>query len=72
MSEPFEQWVWIETEPDGRNGMVVASIPILGPGAFPLAHRREDIARDQFGPLAVLHSERSGNPVRLVHMKEVT
>ena len=71
MTKPYEQWVWIDKEADGKEGMIVASIPILGPGAFPLAHRREDVARDQFGPLAVLHGERTGHPVRLVRMVEV-
>lgn len=72
MAAPYEQWVWLETEPDGSSGMITASIPQLGTGQFPLAHRKEWIARDKLGPIAREHGRRTGRPVRLALMREVT
>lgn len=70
MTAPFEQWVWVETEPDGKDGMIVAMHPALG-GMIPLAHRKREVAEYHFRPIAEQHGERTGNPVRLVRMIEI-
>jgi hypothetical protein len=65
----YEQWVWVEQDKDGTEGMIVAYLDLLGRFA-PLAHRKEDLARSM-QPVARQHAESSGNPVRLVYMREI-
>jgi hypothetical protein len=71
MRTKYEHWVWLEIQPDGTEGMIVAMHPSIG-GMIPLAHRHRDIAEDHFGPIAEKHGKETGRPVRLAHMREVT
>lgn len=69
MTKPYEQWVWLETQPDGGEGMIVAMHPALG-GMIPLAHRKREIAEYHFRPIAEKHGQETGRAVRLAHMVE--
>lgn len=66
-----ECWMWLEVEPDGQTGLITASIPALGNAQGPLMSRHRDIAVGLMGALAADHHRRSGNEVRLAHMREV-
>lgn len=70
MTALYEQWVWLEEEPDGKSGMIAAAAPQMGNTLIPLAARTEALAR-QLGSIARLHGERTGRRVRLVHMREI-
>lgn len=57
-------YAWTEIDPDGREGVIITLIPIVGISAT-LQSRRRDIA-EKFRPLAQEHNKKTGHTVRLV------
>ena len=62
--------MWVEIEPDGKTGMITASIPQLGNVMAPLSARTRPMA-EVLRPLAELHALTTGRKVHLAHMREV-
>lgn len=62
-----ELWAWQERTPDGRWGIVAAQVPtlahLLGDSPIPLVFRERPLGVEM-RPVAELHSERTGNPIR--------
>ena len=64
MTDGDTLYAWQVQEPDGKWSLVGALIPSLGTHS-PLIHRSLDIVRDNFGPLAREHADRTGQRLRL-------
>jgi hypothetical protein len=59
-------FAWFEVGPDGREGLIVAEMPLLNNQIGPLQHRKLDIVKNIFGPLAIQHGKVAGRTVRLI------
>lgn len=70
VAKPYETWAWVEKTPDGQEGVLCAEVPFLGiDGPIPLQSRQLKLAQ-VLRSVAQLHADRSGRPVRLVHLVE--
>jgi len=58
-------YAWVETMPDGYQGVIAAIVPELANTLTLLQHKSKFIA-EKFQDLAELHSETTGNPVCLM------
>jgi hypothetical protein len=56
-------YVWVEVEPNGREGVIATATPRIG--VMALQHRRLDLAR-ALKPFAEAHRDRTNLTVRLV------
>lgn len=65
LPEMHELFAWLETDPAGGEGVIVASLPFLRNMLGPLQHRRREMA-ERMRPVAELHRKRTGHRVRLM------
>lgn len=70
MTGPYEVWVWLIEESDGRDGAIAALLPGLEKlGPLVLQNPRREVA-EGFRPVAEAHGKAAGRPIRLAHLRE--
>lgn len=69
MAGAYECWAWVTLEPSGRECMVGA---LVGDFHTPLLHRDRAVVMGPMGELALSHHRTTDQPVRMVHLVEVS